>query len=146
LDGLRAAGHVHGVAGLRAACPAAAPLTVIGPFVLAAAACGLLLTVESRVAAPLVDLGFFTRLQFVMGVAIGRALCPGTAAGAGGTFASTDGPGFGHGQCLHVPGRQRRRRLRSAAFALGGFVAVSPMIALAGLIGAALSRAIPETA
>ncbi len=49
----------------------AAPLPVIGPFVLAVAAFVLLLIVESRAAAPLVDLGFFRRRRFVMGVAIG---------------------------------------------------------------------------
>ena len=31
------------------------------------------------------------------------------------------------------------------AFALGGFVAVLAMIALAGMIGAALGRSIPKT-
>ncbi|HEY7297083.1 MAG TPA: MFS transporter [Xanthobacteraceae bacterium] len=49
----------------------AAPLPVIGPFVLAATAFFLLLTVESRAEAPLVDLSFFVRRKFVMGVAIG---------------------------------------------------------------------------
>ena len=49
----------------------AAPLPVVGPFVLAAAAFVLLLTVESRAEAPLVDLSFFARRGFVMGVAIG---------------------------------------------------------------------------
>ncbi len=49
----------------------AEPLPVVGPFLLAAAAFFLLLTVESRVEAPLVDLGFFARRGFVMGVAIG---------------------------------------------------------------------------
>jgi MFS family permease len=48
-----------------------APLSVVGPFVLAAAALVLLLIVESRAEAPLVDLGFFVRRGFVMGVAIG---------------------------------------------------------------------------
>jgi MFS family permease len=50
---------------------AAAPLPVVGPLVLAAAAFALLLVVESRAAAPLVDLGFFARRGFVMGVAVG---------------------------------------------------------------------------
>ena len=50
---------------------AAAPLPVVGPFVLAAAAFVLLLIVESRAEAPLVDLSFFARRGFVMGVAIG---------------------------------------------------------------------------
>jgi predicted MFS family arabinose efflux permease len=50
---------------------AAAPLPVVGPFALAAAALFLLLTVESRVKPPLVDLSFFARRSFVMGVAIG---------------------------------------------------------------------------
>jgi MFS family permease len=49
----------------------AAPLPVAGPFVLAAAAFVLLLRVESRAAAPLVDLSFFARRGFVMGVVIG---------------------------------------------------------------------------
>jgi MFS family permease len=49
----------------------AAPLSVIGPLVLAAAACALLLSVESRAEAPLVDLSFFKRRTFVIGVAIG---------------------------------------------------------------------------
>jgi MFS family permease len=48
-----------------------APFAVIGPLVLSAAALLLLLVVESRSEAPLVDLGFFTRRKFVMGVAIG---------------------------------------------------------------------------
>src|SRR5262249_35702884 len=48
----------------------AAPLPVIGPFVLAAAAFFLLLIVESRAKAPLVDLSFFARRSFVMGLAI----------------------------------------------------------------------------
>jgi hypothetical protein len=48
-----------------------APLRVVGPFVLAAAAFVLLLRVESRAEAPLVDLSFFARRGFVMGVAIG---------------------------------------------------------------------------
>ncbi len=50
---------------------ATAPLSIIGPFVLAAAALVLLLAVESRIEAPLVDMGFFARRGFVMGVAIG---------------------------------------------------------------------------
>src|SRR3989442_9426882 len=49
----------------------AAPLAVIGPPVLAAAAFVLLLTVESRAEAPLLDLSFFRRRGFVLGVAIG---------------------------------------------------------------------------
>jgi predicted MFS family arabinose efflux permease len=48
----------------------AAPFSVVGPFVLAAAAFVLLLTVESRAEAPLVDLSFFARRSFAMGVAI----------------------------------------------------------------------------
>src|SRR5215468_6277739 len=47
----------------------AEPLPAIGPFVLAAAAFFLLL--QSRAKAPLVDLTFFARRSFVMGVAIG---------------------------------------------------------------------------
>src|SRR5262245_39385957 len=42
-----------------------APLPVIGPFVLAAAALFLLLIVESRAKPPLVDLSFFARRGFV---------------------------------------------------------------------------------
>jgi MFS family permease len=49
----------------------AAPLPVVGAFALAAAAFVLLLAVESRARPPLVDLAFFARRQFVMGVAIG---------------------------------------------------------------------------
>jgi MFS family permease len=49
----------------------AAPLPVVGPFILAAAALVLLLIVESRAKPPLVDLSFFARRSFVMGVAIG---------------------------------------------------------------------------
>jgi MFS family permease len=49
----------------------AAPLAVVGPFVVAAGAFFLLLRVESRAKAPLVDLSFFTRRSFVMGLAIG---------------------------------------------------------------------------
>ena len=48
-----------------------APLPVIVPFALAAVALVLLLRVESRFEAPLVDLGFFARRGFVMGTAIG---------------------------------------------------------------------------
>src|SRR5581483_1393222 len=48
-----------------------APLYVIGLFVLAAAAFALLLIRERRVEAPLLDLTFFTRREFVVGVAIG---------------------------------------------------------------------------
>ena len=48
-----------------------APLAAAGPFALAAAALGLLLRVEAREEAPLLDLGFFARRGFVMGVAIG---------------------------------------------------------------------------
>src|SRR4029453_12427394 len=49
----------------------AAPLSVAGPFALAAAAFFLLLRVESRAKATLVDLSFFARRSFVMGLAIG---------------------------------------------------------------------------
>jgi len=49
----------------------AAPFAVAGPFALAAIALVLLLAVESRVETPLLDLGFFKRSGFVMGVAIG---------------------------------------------------------------------------
>ncbi len=50
---------------------AVAPLPVIGPLVLAAAALAMLLAVERRAKAPLVDLSFFARRGFVLGVAIG---------------------------------------------------------------------------
>ena len=40
----------------------------------------------------------------------------------------------------------QRRILPAIAFALGGFVGVLTMIALAGMIGAALSRGISEPA
>ena len=49
----------------------AAPLPVVGPLILASTALVLLLKVESRVASPLVDLSFFARRGFVMGVVIG---------------------------------------------------------------------------
>ncbi len=49
---------------------AAAPLPVIGPFVLAAAALVLLIVVESRIEGPLLDLTFFSRRSFVMGLVI----------------------------------------------------------------------------
>jgi MFS family permease len=48
-----------------------APLRVAGPFVLAVVAFVLLLRVESRAKAPLVDLSFFARRGFVMGLVIG---------------------------------------------------------------------------
>jgi len=48
----------------------AAPLAVIAPLALAAAAFVLLLIVESRAEAPLLDLSFFRRRGFVLGVAI----------------------------------------------------------------------------
>ena len=47
------------------------PLPVIGPFALAATAFFLLLSVESRAKAPLVDLSFFARRRFVIGLVIG---------------------------------------------------------------------------
>jgi predicted MFS family arabinose efflux permease len=59
------------VFGLHALPDARASLPVVGPFVLAAAAFILLLFVEARVEAPLVDLNFFSRREFVMGLAIG---------------------------------------------------------------------------
>jgi MFS family permease len=49
----------------------AAPLRLVGAFVLAAAAFVLLLSVEARAETPLVDLSFFARGAFVMGLAIG---------------------------------------------------------------------------
>ena len=49
----------------------AAPLPVIGLIALAAAAFVTLMIVEARVAEPLVDLDFFSRRDFVMGLAIG---------------------------------------------------------------------------
>jgi MFS family permease len=49
----------------------AAPLPVIGLMALAAAAFATLVIVEARVADPLVDLDFFARRDFVMGLAIG---------------------------------------------------------------------------
>ncbi len=49
----------------------AAPLPAIGWFAVAATAFFLLLSVESRAKAPLVNLAFFARRSFVMGVAIG---------------------------------------------------------------------------
>jgi MFS family permease len=49
----------------------AASLSVLGPFVLAAISFFLLLIVESRAEAPLVDLSFFARRGFVTGVVVG---------------------------------------------------------------------------
>jgi MFS family permease len=222
-----------------------APLSAIGPLVLAAIALVLLLTVESRVAAPLVDLSFFARRGFVMGLSIGSlsmfsiislllyfnlyAQSPGglgfTALAAGAWLlplsaallalalsapavaariglrnAMTGGMAlvaiasatigvavaggsmvllaiglFAMGAGLALPYALAPRLALSAlsraqagqgsgivnagtflggsagvaggaaVFALGGFVAVLTMIALAGVLGAALSRAIPET-
>jgi MFS family permease len=48
-----------------------APLSAVGPFLLAATVFIMLLVFESRAQAPLVDLSFFARRGFVMGVAIG---------------------------------------------------------------------------
>ncbi len=48
-----------------------APIAAIGPLALAAAALAALVVVESRAAAPLVDLRFFLRRGFVLGVAVG---------------------------------------------------------------------------
>ena len=59
------------VFGLHALPDARASLPVVGPFVVAAAAFILLLFVEARVEEPLVDLNFFSRREFVMGLAIG---------------------------------------------------------------------------
>ena len=49
----------------------AAPLALVGALLLAAAAFVLLLSVEARAEAPLVNLSFFARDRFVIGVAIG---------------------------------------------------------------------------
>ena len=49
----------------------AAPLPLVGALLLAVAAFVLLVSVEARAEAPLVDLSFFARGRFVMGVAIG---------------------------------------------------------------------------
>jgi MFS family permease len=224
----------------------ATPLSVIGPFALAVIAFALLLAVESRAVAPLVDLNFFARRGFVMGLAIGSLsmlsimslllyfnlyaqsphglgltalaagawLLPlsaallvlalsapavaarvglrnvmtggmvliaiasatiGVAVAGGGTALLAIGL-FAMGAGLALPYALAPRLALSvlsraqagqgsgivnactflagsagvassaAAFALGGFVAVLTMIALAGILGAALSRAIPETA
>jgi hypothetical protein len=69
LEGFRAAGHGDGIDGLPQA--VSAPLTVIGPLVLAAAAFAALLFVEQRAAAPLVELSFFVRRNFLLGVSLG---------------------------------------------------------------------------
>ena len=223
----------------------AAPLSVVGPLALAAAAFFLLLRVESRAKAPLVDLSFFAQRSFVMGLAIGSlsmfsimtlllyfnlyaqsrqglgltaleagaALLPlsaallalalsasAVAARVGLRHAMTGGMAlialasavigaavaeggmvllaigfFAMGAGLAVPYASAPRLALSAlspaqagqgsgivnactflggsggvaggaiALALGGFVAVLTMIALAGIIGAALSRGIPKT-
>ena len=49
-------------------------------------------------------------------------------------------------QRLHLSWRKRRRCRRRDRLRAGGFVGVLMMIALAGIIGAALSRGISETA
>ena len=49
---------------------ASAPLTVIAPSALAAAAFAVLLIVERRTAAPLIDLSFFARRGFAVGVSL----------------------------------------------------------------------------
>src|SRR5262249_18238809 len=49
----------------------AMPLPLVGALLLATAAFVLLVSVEARAEAPLVDLSFFARGRFVMGVAIG---------------------------------------------------------------------------
>ena len=49
----------------------AAPLSVVGPLVLAIAAFLLLMTVEGRLKAPLVDRSFFARRGFAVGVGVG---------------------------------------------------------------------------
>jgi MFS family permease len=49
---------------------ASAPLTVIAPLALAAAAFAVLLIVERRTAAPLIDLSFFARRGFAVGVSL----------------------------------------------------------------------------
>ena len=50
---------------------ASAPLSVVGPAIVATIAFILLIIVESRLEAPLIELGFFARRAFVMGVLIG---------------------------------------------------------------------------
>jgi MFS family permease len=52
----------------------AQPLRALGPLALSAIAFVLLLTVEARVEEPLVDLNFFSRRDFVMGLAIGSLM------------------------------------------------------------------------
>jgi MFS family permease len=234
------------VFGLHALPEARAPLPVIGPFALATAAFVLLLFVEARVKEPLVDLKFFSRREFVMGLAIGSlsmfsimslllyfnlyaqspdglgltaleagvSLAPlgaallalallasavvariglrnamtggmalvavasalvGAAVSGGGLILLAIGF-FVMGAGLAVPYASAPRLALSAlsstqtgegsglinastflggscgvaggaiALALGGFVAVLAMIALAGMIGAAISRSIPATA
>jgi MFS family permease len=223
----------------------AAPLSVIGLMALATAAFVTLMIVEARVAEPLVDLDFFSRWDFVMGLAIGALsmfsimslllyfnlyaqspeglgltpleagasllplsvallalalLAPAVAARIGLRAAMTGGMAliaiacaivgvavsgggaillavglFLMGAGLALPYASAPRLALSAlaptqrgqgsgivnactflggscgvsggamAFALGGFLAVLAMIALAGLIGAALGRLIPNT-
>jgi MFS family permease len=50
---------------------ASAPLSVVAPLLLASIAFVLLLIAEARIEAPLIDLSFFARRAFVMGVTIG---------------------------------------------------------------------------
>ena len=70
--GLLAAAMVSTVLTLQALPHAAsAPLDAIGPFVLAAATFTLLLIVERQATAPLIDLGFFVRRSFILGLSLG---------------------------------------------------------------------------
>ncbi len=69
---LLAAGMVSTVLALQALPQAAsAPLSLMTPLALAVGTLALLFRVESRVAAPLVDLSFFVRRSFILGVSLG---------------------------------------------------------------------------
>jgi hypothetical protein len=90
-----------------------APLSVVGLFALAAIAFVLLLAVESRAAAPLVDLSFFARRGFVMGVVIGSlSMFSIMSLLLYFNLYAQSREGLGHRQRLHLSWRQHRRRRR----------------------------------
>ena len=73
-------------------------------------------------------------------------LCLGATAGAGGFSPAQTGQRSGVVNACTFLGGSAGVAGGAIAIALGGFVGVLTMIALAGLIGAALSRGIAETA
>jgi hypothetical protein len=88
----------------------------------------------------LLAIGFFV---MGAGLAVHYALAPRLALSALPGEQAGQGSGI---QRLHFLGGSAGVAGGATALALGGFLAVLTMIALAGIIGAALSRCIPETA